>query len=84
MKLNEINARLLLSALKPLHAGWVMNLYNEITSEKSKDIIANGFRAAEITNAINLYSKNLPSINPFHGINPLVLKVGENKILQRA
>ena len=83
VKLDEINVRLLLSTLKPFHAGWVVDLYNEITSEKCKDIIANSLRVAGITDAISLGTKNLPSINRFHGINPLVLEVEENNILQR-
>ena len=51
-ELNDIDIQLKLSILKPLLAKWVLELYNYLTSEKGRDIIANGWKAAGITNAI--------------------------------
>ena len=42
----EIEVKLLLSTLKPLHASWVLGLYNYFTSTPGNEIIANGWKAA--------------------------------------
>ena len=57
MKLDEVNVRLLLSRLKSFHAGWVVDFYNKMTRDNCKDTIASGWRAAGISNAINLGSR---------------------------
>lgn len=65
-KLDEVNVRLVLSALIPLHALCLAELYIYMTSVKGKYIIASGWRAAGITNAINHGTKKLPPFNQFH------------------
>ena len=40
------------SVLKPLHANWINDLYNYFTTPKGKEIIANGWKAAYITDAL--------------------------------
>ena len=52
--------------LKPLHAGRVVEFYNEMSSAKGKKIIESGWRTVGITDAICLRSK--PPIDPFHDI----------------
>ena len=42
VKLNGVNVRLFQSTLKPLHAGWVVELCNHTTSVKGKYIMASG------------------------------------------
>ena len=69
-----------MSILKPLYAGWVVDLYKEMTSKKYKDIISSGCRAG-ITDAISLGIKNLSHIDPYHDIDGLLFRVEENKIL---
>ena len=43
-----------------------------MTTVKGKYIIKSDWRVAGITNTICLGSKNLPAIDPFHDINPLL------------
>ena len=57
--------------MKPLHAQWVMDLYNYLTSEKGQAIISNGWKAAAITLAISNGSKGLESLDRFESIDPL-------------
>ena len=61
-EMEEIEVKLQLSTLKPLHAQWVMDLYNYLTSEKGQAIISNGWKAAAITEAISNASKGLESL----------------------
>ena len=74
MKLDQLNVRILLSTITPLHAEWVVELYNHMTSVKGKHKIASGWKAAEITDAINLGTKNLPLNNPFQKKKPTFFK----------
>jgi hypothetical protein len=73
VEIDAVDVKLRLSTLKPLHAQWVVDFYNEMTSSKGKSIIEGGWRAAGITDAIRLGSKNLPPIDPFHDIDPLLV-----------
>ena len=43
-----------------------------MTTVKGKHIIGSFWRAAGITDAIRLSSKNLTAIDPFHDIDPLL------------
>ena len=63
-ELNDIDIQLKLSILKALDAKWVLELYNYLTSEKGRDIIANGRKAAGITNAITLGLSLLENLDP--------------------
>ena len=72
IKLDEANVKLLLSTLKPLHAGWIVDFYNEMTTPNGMDIIENGWRFSGIQEAIKLGSKDPLSIDPFKDIDPLV------------
>lgn len=81
-KLDEIRIKLKLSLLKPLHAAWIVDFYNEMTSVKGKEIIASGWRSAGITDAIRLGTKELPPIDPFHDIDPLVFGGEKSNQLQ--
>ena len=49
----------------------VVDFYNEMTSNRSRCFFF-CWRAARITDAIRLGSKNLPPIDPFHDIDPLL------------
>ena len=52
-----------LSTIKPLHAQWLINVYNRFQTDKSRDIIVNGFRRSGITEAINY--KTFSEQDPF-------------------
>ena len=41
-----------LTTLKPLHAKWLVEYYNEIASENGSSVIINGWKAAGIYDAI--------------------------------
>ena len=47
-KVEEIKIEFCLTTLKPLHAKWLVEYYNEITSENGSSVIINGWEAAGI------------------------------------
>ena len=51
--LEEIDVKLQLTTLKPLHAKWMTELYNHMTSGEGKQVVLNGWRAAGIRQAID-------------------------------
>ena len=48
----NIDIQLKMSVLKPLHAIWINDLYNYFTAPEGKEVIANGWKAAYITEAL--------------------------------
>ena len=70
--LEEVNVKLRLSVLKPLHAGWLIDFYNQMTSEEGKKVIHSGWRAAGIRDALRLGLNQLPSLDPFIDIDPML------------
>ena len=58
-----------LSVLKPLDAQWLIDLYNELTSSEGRKVVINGWRASGIADAIDMGSKDLPSLDPFAEID---------------
>ena len=69
--LEDIDIKFQLTTMKPLHASWLINLYNELTSSRAKDVIIGGWKKSGIMDAIKLGSKGLPSIDPFAEIEPM-------------
>ena len=61
-KVEEIKIKFRLTTLKSLHAKWLVEYYNEITSENGSSVIINGWKAAGIYNAIKAGSSWLQSI----------------------
>ena len=70
-KIEDVNIQFRLTTLKPLHAKWILEFYNHITSEKGAEIIINGWKAAGIYDALKMGSSALPSLDPFQDISPL-------------
>ena len=68
---DEIDVKLRLSLIKPLHAEWMTHFYNQMTTPESKKVIESGWLAAGIRDAIRLGLSNLPSIDPFEEIAPM-------------
>ena len=64
-KLENINIPFKITVLKPLHAKWLVEFYNHITSGEKREIITRGFERAGITHALELGSSNLPELDPF-------------------
>ena len=77
--IEEIKIKLKVSVPKPLHASWLMEAYNHLTSAAVRDIIANGWHSPEITKAVSEGIEGLENLDPFHLIDPLVQQ--SNKIL---
>ena len=61
-----------LTKLKPIHAGWLVEFYNHMTTTKGKDIIDGGWKVSGIFDAIKLCSEKMPSIDPFRDIDPML------------
>ena len=72
MNLEDIPVKLPLTTIKPIHAAWIVDFYNHMTTEKGRDVIERGWRAAGITDALIKGSKDLPSIDPFEHIDPML------------
>ena len=60
-----------LTVMKPLHVRWLIKLYNTMTTGEGKQAIKSGWEAEGITEAIEIGSKNLPSLDPFRDIPPI-------------
>ena len=71
-KLENINIPFKITVLKPLHAKWLVEFYNHITSGEKREIITLGFERAGITHALKLGSSNLPELDPFAEFSTLV------------
>ena len=70
--LDDIEVKLKLSILQPLHAGWLIDAYDHLTSETSRKVIAKGWKSAGITDAISKGVKGLLTLDSFNSIDPLV------------
>ena len=71
-KLENINISFKITVLKPLHAKWLVEFYNHITSGEKREIITRGFERAGITYALELGSSKLPELDPFAEFSTLV------------
>ena len=75
--INEIDIKLRLSLLKQLHAEWLVDFYNHMTSGVAKKIIDNGWATSGIEEIINMGLDSLPSIDPFSDIEPMMVELNE-------
>ena len=57
---------------KPIHAGWLVEFYNHMTTSKGKEIINSGWKAAGISDAVKLDSSKLPPTDPLHDIDVML------------
>jgi len=69
--LELIDIDLKLSILKPLHAKWLLELFNHMTSEEGRKVNMKGWEVAGISGAVNEGIAGLPSLDPFDDIDPL-------------
>ena len=53
--IDEVDIKLCLSLLKPLHAEWLVDFYNHMTSGAAKKIIDSGWASSGIEDAINMW-----------------------------
>ena len=69
VRLEDIDIKFRLSTLKPLHASWLIDMYNKLTSETGREVVLAGWRQAGIIDACEAGSRELPSLDPFHDID---------------
>jgi len=77
--LESVQVPLKLSIMKPLHAGWLVEFYNFMTSSEGKKYIETGWRTSGITDAISMGKENLPPIDPFNDLDPLLPSIEESE-----
>ena len=70
-KIEDIEIKFYLTVIKPLHAKWLMELYNHITSEDGSKVIINGWKRSGIYDPAKGGSPLLQSIDPFDKLIPL-------------
>ena len=70
--IEEIDVELKISIMKPLHASWIISLYNHMTSAQGRSIVVNGWRCAGILDAVLKGSKELVPLDPFFDIDPML------------
>lgn len=73
-ELETIEVQLKLSIIKALHAKWLIEMYNEMTSADGKQICLKGWKVAGIKEAVEKGLSGLPSLDPFH---PMLLENSE-------
>ena len=80
VELDDIEVEYRLSLLKPLHAKYLVELYNHMSTDEGKEIVANGRKKAGIFDAIKLGSSGLSSLDALADICPLIksLQLSEN------
>ena len=72
VELKDVVVKLRLSTLKPHHAGWVIDFYNEMTSSKGVELVKSAWRASGIQDAVSLGLGKLPRIDPFEELDPMI------------
>ena len=72
ISIDDVQVGLQLTKLKPIHAGWLVEFSNHMTTSKGKEIIDNGWKAAGISDALELGSSKMPSIDPLHDIDSML------------
>ena len=71
-ELHDINIDLKLSKLKPFHAEWLVELYNQMSTAEVQKIIHSAWKASGITEAMKAGKASLQPLDPFHDIDPMV------------
>ena len=70
--LDDIEIKLGLSVLKPVHAKWLMDTFNFMKSHAGSEVISNGWKTTGITEAPSIGLNDLESLDLFEYIDPLV------------
>lgn len=80
-EIDTIDIPLKLSIVKPLHAKWLIEMYNEMTTDVGRDVCLKGWQVAGIKSAVESGLSSLPVLDPFEEIDPME---GVNTELQTA
>ena len=70
--LDEINIKFLLTTMKPLHANWLIDIYNDLSSAEGKKVILGGWKGSGITAALEkgLSGFTGEHMDPFYDLDP--------------
>ena len=71
-ELHGINIDLKLSKLKPLHAEWLVELYNQMSTAKGQKTIHSAWKTSGITEAMKAGKASLQPLHPLHDIDPMM------------
>ena len=71
-ELETIEVLLKLSNIKPLHAKWLIEMYNEMTSSEGRKVCLKGWEVSGIKAAVEQGLSTLPYLDPFSDIDPIV------------
>ena len=71
-QIEEVDVKLQLTRLKPLHAEWLLELFDHLTTSQGKEIIMSVWKASGIIEAIKNESARVPSLDPFNDLDPLL------------
>ena len=69
-ELHDINIDLKFSKLKPLHAEWLVELYNQMST--GQKIIDSAWKGSGITEGMKAGKASFQPLDPFHDIDPIV------------
>ena len=70
--LEEVDVKLRLSVMKPVHVHWMVELYNHMVTGESKKNTESRWRAAGIQDPVKLGLKNLSTVDSFSDIYPML------------
>ena len=71
-EIEQFEFKLTLSTLNPIHAKWLVDSYNHMTTPEGKHFISSGWSPAVITNALKNGETCLEPLDLFPDIGPLV------------
>ena len=71
-QIEEVDVKLQLNRSEPLHAEWLVELFNHMTTSQGKEIIMKGWKASRTIEVIKEGSARLSSLDPFNGLDQLL------------
>ena len=66
MPLDDVDVDMRLSVLKPIHATWLVSMFNHLSSSEGRILIAKGWKKTGISEVID--GKELPPEDPFEDL----------------
>ena len=70
-RVEDIEMKFHLTEIKPIHANWVTQFYNHMSTEDGSKVVINDWKRSGIVDAVTNRSAALPPIDPFKNIVPL-------------
>ena len=71
--IKDVDISLKLSIVKPLHAKWLIEMYNHMISSEGRDVCLNGWEVTGILDATEKVLDGLQNLDPFHDFDPLAI-----------